>query len=149
MSRAIPGYPANMCRDIPSYPILYRVILRRDIPGYPRISQDKILVLGYPITSFLFWVIPGYPGINTMSGYPGISLDNPSCRFSRYISAKLLYLQTAVSAKRLYLRSGCIGEGACVGRDQDGKGSGWERKRKDRSPSSTRSWRAMSAEQKN
>ena len=83
MSQVIPGYPANMCRDIPSYPILYRVILRRDIPGYPRISQDKILVLGYPITSFLFWVIPGYPGIYTKSGYPGISRDNPSCRFSR------------------------------------------------------------------
>ena len=80
----IPGYPANMCRDIPSYPILYRVILRRDIPGYPKISQDKIPVLGYPITSFLYWVIPGYPGIYTKSGYPGISRDIPCGRFSRW-----------------------------------------------------------------
>ena len=96
MSQVIPGYPANMCRDIPSYPILYQVILRRDIPGYPRISQDKIPVLGYPITSFLFWVIPGYPWINTKSGYPGISRDNPSCRFSRWEHASEIMFQNMI-----------------------------------------------------
>ena len=53
---------------------------------YTEISQYQIPILGYPITSFLDWVIQGYPGINTMSGYPGISLDNPSCRFSRWRS---------------------------------------------------------------
>ena len=79
MSQVIPGYPANMCRDIPSYPILYRVtvILRRDIPGYPRISQDKILVLGYPITSFCLGLsrdIPGYTPSRDIPGYPGITL---------------------------------------------------------------------------
>ena len=43
----------------------------RLIPGYPGISQpeDRKDVLGYPITRFLEWDIPGYPFVV----YPGIT----------------------------------------------------------------------------
>ena len=39
----------------------------RLIPGYRSISQDRKDVLGYPITGFLEWDIPGYPFVV----YPG------------------------------------------------------------------------------
>ena len=73
----VPGYPRLSCQHVQGYPIISHLVPSYPQKGYPRISQDKMLVLGYPITSFLYWVIPGYPGINTTSGYPGISRDIP------------------------------------------------------------------------
>ena len=103
----IPGYPRLCISFEQGYPVISHLVLSypsRDIPGYPEISQDKILVLGYPITSFLFWVIPGYPGINTRSGYPGISLDIPCDRFSRWLhnTGKNIYRNLCKPLCRLY-----------------------------------------------
>ena len=40
--------------------------------GYDWISHYKNIVMGYPKTSFLSWLILGYPGISRMSSYPWI-----------------------------------------------------------------------------
>ena len=80
MSQVIPGYPVQ------GYPIISHLVPSYPPKGYPRISQDiprQDSCFGISHYKFFVWVIPGYPWINTTSGYPGISRDIPSCRFSR------------------------------------------------------------------
>ena len=74
ISLAIPEISAEVSLLIPTYPDTYRVIPKWDIPGYLNTTKIyKNLILAYPKTSFLSRVIPGYPGIGHMSGYPGIT----------------------------------------------------------------------------
>ena len=62
------------------YPIISHLVPSYPPKRYPRIFQDiprQHSCIG--ISHYKFSVL-GYPGIQ---GYPGISRDNPSCRFSR------------------------------------------------------------------
>ena len=69
----IPGYPWDQRKGIPGYPDVYQVLLGYTTKIYPGISHYNNLVMGYPKTYFLSWLIPGYPWISCMSSYPGIS----------------------------------------------------------------------------
>ena len=67
---------------------LYRVIPSYTIEGCPGISHYKNLFLASK-TTLLSRLIPGYPGISHLSGYPHISRDMAGCSFSRWFNLKL------------------------------------------------------------
>ena len=93
----IPGYPWDQRRGIPTYPDLSLHIPSYTKVGYPGISHYKNLILAYPKTSFLSRLIPGYPGIGHMSGYPGITLYKSGygrvSLFQRLFSIILVHIQ--------------------------------------------------------
>ena len=86
----IPGYPWLSLNHMQGYPCISRLILSYTRQGYPGISHFRIPILGYPNTSFVDCVIPGYPGITASSGYPWISRDN-----SGYGSVSFFQMNTA------------------------------------------------------
>ena len=97
ISLAIPEISAEVSLLIPTYPDIYRVIPKWDIQGYLITRILSLHYVAYPKTSFLPRLIPGYPGIGHMSGYPGITLYKSGygrvSLFQRLFSIILVHIQ--------------------------------------------------------